>query len=443
MPTCPKCHAVVFSGDIFCGVCGSSIPAPIASAQRLCPKCNTQATIDDEFCGNCGSPLAKASTKPTKSCVKCGTSLDLEDTFCGVCGERSDIIDPNSSGTIAIKAPSLQQPLQPPAQEMKRNIPSQSQPVGEPPTRTSAQQPQFSYGQKKESRKDNKKSLFLVIGIVIAILLVVFVIIGGVLGYIWYKNNSFGSKIETALSSDKLFSPPGECVADIVAEEKTKDPQGTKISEYAPKIIAKVEPPAEQILQNWYKDSDKSTNWNELEKAYSLLTNISPENKDYAAKYFYVLGQKAINSNDFDKAREYYLKAIEKSPDWALPLNGLGKIYIRDDSPFKDEFKAIGYYEKAVQVDPKFTWANVNLATYYRQKGKLTVAKDYMQNAINSYPTKTSLFISMGNICIKLGNYYEADWYFKKALEYETDESAKEDIRKAIRALGQSEESNQ
>ncbi len=422
---------------------------------RKCTNCNTLNDAEDLFCGVCGTKLEDEEDSSINFCSKCKNPVTQEDAFCGECGARNETINaPTSESTpseisgtvnkeqgiftaievsVPMKGESAPKPfvVEQPVPPIERD--EQPKVTSPPPIKPIVRGKTLP----AEPEKKALVPLFVVAGAIFAIIVLM---IASIFAILWYQNNSFGKKIEKALTADQIFSPPGDCVVDLVAAEKSKDPSSKKITEIASGVKSKIEPQAEKTLQAWYKDSDQTTNWDNLEKQYGLLNSVLPDDKDIAAKYFYCSGQKSIKSNNYEKARDLYLKAIEDKPNWALPLNGLGKVYIRDDSPFKNPETAVNYYKKAVEVDPHFTWSYTNLANYYKQKGNLATAKDYMQKAINSYPTKSSLFIQMGNICVKMGNNYEANWYFQKALEYETDEPNKEKLRKAIEATSQSEE---
>jgi tetratricopeptide (TPR) repeat protein len=135
---------------------------------------------------------------------------------------------------------------------------------------------------------------------------------------------------------------------------------------------------------------------------------------------------------DFDQARSLYEESLAKKPNWVLALNGLGKVYARDDSPLKNEARAVGYYQKAIEADPTFTWAYVNLSFYYRGKHELSIARNYMAKALATYPNSASVLRHMGNICYNMKDYPQALDYYQKALANETDAQAQEKLRTAI-----------
>jgi membrane protease subunit (stomatin/prohibitin family) len=81
---CPKCGAMVPSGNRFCPSCGAPMGGPAAPAQGPpCPKCGQPTTPGVKFCQNCGASLAPA---PPRTCAKCGQSTTATGKFCPNCG---------------------------------------------------------------------------------------------------------------------------------------------------------------------------------------------------------------------------------------------------------------------------------------------------------------------------------------------------------------------
>ncbi|MCL4552531.1 MAG: TonB family protein, partial [Candidatus Marsarchaeota archaeon] len=198
------------------------------------------------------------------------------------------------------------------------------------------------------------------------------------------------------------------------------------------KVRAKLEPTVNDSMQKWYKDSDRDVRWDEMEKDYALLQSLFPNDNEIAAGHAYAQAQIAVAAKSYEKARQFYEEALAKKPKWALALNGLGKVYMREDSPLKNEARAVALYQEAARSDPSFPWAYVNLSIYYRQKHDLPMAKDYMSKALAASPAQPSVLRSMGNICYNMRDYPQALDYYQKALANETDPSIQERLQKTI-----------
>ena len=91
-----------------------------------------------------------------------------------------------------------------------------------------------------------------------------------------------------------------------------------------------------------------------------------------------------LQEGNFERARERFLEAIEA--DAAVPeaYNGVGVTYrMRNDLP-----AALGWYKKALAVDPDFGDAYYNMACVYALQGERTLALRYLQiAAMNGYAT--------------------------------------------------------
>ncbi len=79
----------------------------------------------------------------------------------------------------------------------------------------------------------------------------------------------------------------------------------------------------------------------------------------------HALGLVAYDSEDFDQARLYYKKAIEKDTAYAPAWNDLGVIAFRSQK--YDEARA--HFEKATALDADFSEAWFNLADTYDELG--------------------------------------------------------------------------
>ena len=81
---CPKCGAMVPSGNRFCPACGAPMGAPAAAAGGPpCPKCGQPTAPGAKFCPACGASLAPP---PPKTCPKCNASVPGSPKFCPNCG---------------------------------------------------------------------------------------------------------------------------------------------------------------------------------------------------------------------------------------------------------------------------------------------------------------------------------------------------------------------
>lgn len=124
-------------------------------------------------------------------------------------------------------------------------------------------------------------------------------------------------------------------------------------------------------------------NFEDAIENYEKLIKLKPENKNYAhylkrcldienrekyvkAREFFDQAQKIIPKHKFSQAYELMLKAIKNDPSQAVYYNNLGSLAIQIK---RSKTEIIGYFEKAVELDPKNQQFLQNLA-YIKQKLK-------------------------------------------------------------------------
>lgn len=269
-------------------------------------------------------------------------------------------------------------------------------------------------------------------GGLLAVIVAVTMVAGGSLFHHLFLNDTFSNRLAIALQNNRLFSPPGDCVADIYSAEKAKNPNSQKLREAASVIRAKLEPMGDSAFQRWYTDSDQTVDWDDTGRLYSFLESLFPNDKSLSAHRAYCEGQKAMDRKDFTGALKAYQEALTDKPNWVLALNGLGKVFVRKDSPYFNESRALQYYQEATRVDPNFTWALRNIGEFYRIRGDWATAYPYLQAAVKTNPNKASSLRAAGDTAYHLGRYDEAIDYLELSIQHESDQALNQKVAAAI-----------
>ncbi|MEM1167814.1 MAG: tetratricopeptide repeat protein [Cyanobacteria bacterium P01_H01_bin.35] len=82
---------------------------------------------------------------------------------------------------------------------------------------------------------------------------------------------------------------------------------------------------------------------------------------------------------EIDKAKEWYIKAINQQPYWAEVYANLGSIYAQ-----KQQWQlAIECYQKAIKIQPDVVGFYRNLGKIWQQLGKVELARDCQQQVLN------------------------------------------------------------
>jgi tetratricopeptide (TPR) repeat protein len=141
----------------------------------------------------------------------------------------------------------------------------------------------------------------------------------------------------------------------------------------------------------------------EIDKAINMLVK-SNKNSKYI---FFILGNLYIEQEKYEKAEEYYLKAIESGDNDAL--NNLGILY-RNQKKYE---KAEKYYLKAIESGDND--ALMNLGNLYNEQKKYEKAEEYYLKAIES--GDNDALNNLGILYRNQKKYEKAEEYYLKAIE--------------------------
>ena len=128
-------------------------------------------------------------------------------------------------------------------------------------------------------------------------------------------------------------------------------------------------------------------------------------------------GVEAYNTGDYDAAIENFQKAFVENPeDPAQIYNLLGLAYFKQDKSIKS---AIGSFEEALKINPKYAEAYFNLATAYAgPAADPSLAAEYFQKTIEVDPHYSKAYFGLGWFTLtEKHDPAKSAEYFKKTLE--------------------------
>jgi len=274
----------------------------------------------------------------------------------------------------------------------------------------------------------SKRRIFAIIGASSAVILVLSY-------FIWSSTFSFGARINKALAAGQIFAPAGASVYDLYKSEIAKNPRSRVLAEITPKIRARLAPAVDDTFTRWYRDSDNTVNWEEMEHTCEFLALLEPGERLHRMRQLYAIAQQSIDSRNYARAISSYEEALRLDPSWALALNGIGKVYMIETSPLFKEKIGVAYYQRAAAADTQFTWAPKNLGDYAIRKRDYTAAERYLQQALASSPQRPSILRALGLVCRKTGRGAEAIRYYEQSLLFEKDPEKTAAAMKAIAAI--------
>lgn len=147
---------------------------------------------------------------------------------------------------------------------------------------------------------------------------------------------------------------------------------------------------------------------------------------DPRGKFYYDVGSHKVESADirrgwrhyrygeFNQAIAAFNSALEKNPQSAEAYIGLAMAW--DDRPGSDYDKAIKYFSKAIELEPKSGYFWLRGDVWRRRNDCERAVEDYT-SAIDKDPTFAVAFTDRGFCYMSMGKYETALADYKKALE--------------------------
>lgn len=144
----------------------------------------------------------------------------------------------------------------------------------------------------------------------------------------------------------------------------------------------------------------------------ALLRSL--ENKADYTNTFLELGFACSRLKLNDEAISYYTKAKEIEPQNHVAYNGIAEVY-RDNK--KDMDMAMSWYQKALAVKADERKACFGMGYCLNSKARYGEAIPYLKKAVEKEPTYTAAYVELGYSYFKTNSSTLAESNFKKALE--------------------------
>ena len=136
--------------------------------------------------------------------------------------------------------------------------------------------------------------------------------------------------------------------------------------------------------------------------------NAEAERLNGAAFQLFVAGS-------YQKAREGYLNAVEKAPNWERPYLGLGQTYFFEAKPNLPE--ALKCFRRVVELSPEWPEGHHWLGTVQEKNGELEDAVKSFEQASRLAPSDTRPLISLGVCLTRLKRYDDAIRHLRHGIE--------------------------
>jgi tetratricopeptide (TPR) repeat protein len=139
-----------------------------------------------------------------------------------------------------------------------------------------------------------------------------------------------------------------------------------------------------------------------------------------ASKVFAGAGETFLDQNDLDKAIEFFKKSVELDPKNAPGKLGLSEAYARKGDDVLDKTgtpeTALFFYEEAVKANPNNAAGHSGLAEVFDSMGSSDKALASYEKALALDPALTQLYSPMGILYYQKGDMAKAEPLLAKAL---------------------------
>jgi Tfp pilus assembly protein PilF len=130
------------------------------------------------------------------------------------------------------------------------------------------------------------------------------------------------------------------------------------------------------------------------------------------------VGRALLNLGRLEEAEASFLDALEIDPEWVAPRMGLALVALGRDEPFK----IVHHLERAIETDPGYPEAYVELGRYYGYMGEPALAKATFERWTGRHPEDADMLINAGLTLFDASDFAEAYAFFEKAVEAATEE---------------------
>jgi tetratricopeptide (TPR) repeat protein len=147
----------------------------------------------------------------------------------------------------------------------------------------------------------------------------------------------------------------------------------------------------------------------------------APENPEVIE----AVGRALLNLDRLEEAEASFLDALELDPEWVAPRMGLAMVALRRDEPFK----IVHHLERAIEADPEYPEAFVELGRYYGVMGEPALAKVTFERWTARHPEDADMLINAGLTAFDATDFAQAYEFFERATEVASNEEQKSGAR--------------
>lgn len=126
-------------------------------------------------------------------------------------------------------------------------------------------------------------------------------------------------------------------------------------------------------------------------------------------------GFQLLSKGSYAKAREQFLRAIKRNPEWASPYLGLGQTFFFQNNPdFKEAIKS---FRRVVELKPEWIEGKYWLGSALQKAGALDESVACYREVLRIAPDDTRTLISLGVCLTELKQFPDAISCLRRAIK--------------------------
>ena len=332
-------------------------------------------------------------------CSECGSTVEESEQFCSECGNRV----PNITAT------------QPQPITSSQSIQSQPQPAAYA-VASPAALPTLDFGGSSTVTTPAQSTSTsnvpkIVLGVVAgAFLLAVIILIAITAG-----GKSVEKKLDEAIAKKNIFGPSSDNAYALYTQLKNSGASEETLRPYAERLTPLLTESPLKLTKDFptvgYDEPDVNV-WQDAAKNLNWAADLNPANNMLGSRAAYCDGRVAYLQKQSDRALSLWSKAMNLDKSWALPVNGMGLIYLDR----KDFVNARSSFSDAIGREPNWAVPYSNMGSTFYQERNRAAAKEFFNKALAKAPNWARPHMHLGNIALEEGDYTTAISEFETAL---------------------------
>jgi len=246
-----------------------------------------------------------------------------------------------------------------------------------------------------------------------AVLGLVVIIVGGQINR-WLNEKQLEQAIYSALDEGRLISPPNENALELYRKLRREFPNGAALQRVRSKILSALRDEIERQFDEFYRTSNEELKiWQDMKKLCDWALEIAPYDSQLKARQKYCYGRLEFLAKRYDSAIAAYQEAIQNDPNWALPYNSIGVVYVRK----REWAKVLEWCSQARSRDSDWVFPHLNMGWAFYNLKRYDEAEQEYKRAIELAPDRPTPYCRLSCLYEKQGWLLDALEAAQKAME--------------------------